>query len=63
MNATFILSLNWKNDIKQNDINNDSFTIAEHHFIRSSRVRRIQKVTSKELHYFLKATVEHKPNS
>ena len=45
------------------DINSDMFLIADHHFIRSSRDRTIQKVTFKELYWFSVKTAEHKAAS
>ena len=53
---------NWKNIIKQNNDSN-TFTTTKHHFIRNSRVHAIQKITSKELYWILKTTIDHKPTS
>ena len=61
MQLISIIPSNWKNIKHNNDSN--TFRTTEHHFIRNSRVLRIQKVTSKELYSILTRTRTHKPTS
>ena len=52
-----------KENINQDKNNKDTFTTADHCFIQSATAPTVQKVTFKELYWFLIATIECKLTS
>ena len=50
-----------KINIKQNNINNNTFPIVDPHFTQGSAGMVTQKVFSKEMYWLLTVTIEHTP--